>query len=66
MAYQLKRLARHDKEMEIQEMIDVVVDMNGGDRTKALYFLMSLLITSDRSDNLTETIANYQLDMLSY
>jgi len=67
MQYQRQRLAKHIRQdiMTIQEKIEIVVSMNGEDRTKALHFLMSIIATSNMNDDLTKALADYQLESLS-
>jgi len=63
LSYELQRAAK-DICVNIEEKLEVVLAMNGGNQDKAMHFLMSLLAVSNQSDALSDSIGEYQLEQI--
>ena len=61
-AWQIQRT----KKRMIEEIIEGALEMNGGDKDKALHFLASVLVVSDQNEKLLNTIEEHKLVKLDY
>ena len=57
---------RRTKQRMIEEIIEGALEMNGGDKDKALHFLASVLVVSDQNEKLIDAISNHKLQNLNY